>query len=84
VSPQHISLIEQEKVAPSLSLLAGLAKELGVSTDFLISGKEGIITESIPAIKADKKLNLKTKKALIALIEEFYAGESSFHTESSQ
>ena len=84
VSPQHISLIEQEKVAPSLSLLAGLAKELGVTTDFLISGKEGIITESIPAIKADKKLNLKTKKALIAIIEEFYTGESSVHTESSQ
>jgi transcriptional regulator with XRE-family HTH domain len=84
VSPQHISLIEQEKVAPSLGLLAGLAKELGVTTDFLISGKEGIITEAIPAIKADKKLNLKTKKALIAIIEEFYTGESSSHTESSQ
>jgi len=84
VSPQHISLIEQEKVAPSLSLLAGLAKELGVTTDFLISGKEGIITESIPAIRADKKLNLKTKKALIAIIEEFYTDESPSHSESFQ
>ena len=70
VTPQHISLIEQDKVAPSLSLLAGLAKELGVTTDYLISGKEGIITEVIAAIKADKGLRLKSKKALIALVEE--------------
>jgi len=27
VTPQHISLLEQNKVAPSLILLAGLAKE---------------------------------------------------------
>ena len=84
VTPQHISLIEQDKVAPSLGLLAGLAKELGVTTDFLISGKEGIITESISAIKADKRLDLKTKKALIALIEEFYNFDSSSHVELSQ
>lgn len=70
VTAQHISLIEQGKVAPSLNLLAGLAKELGVTTDYLISGKEGIITEVIAAIKADKELKLKSKKALIALVEE--------------
>jgi transcriptional regulator with XRE-family HTH domain len=71
VTPQHISLIEQDKAAPSLNLVAGLAKELGVTTDYLISGQESIITDTIAAIKADKKLTLKTKKALIALVEEF-------------
>ena len=70
VTPQHISLIEQDKVAASLALLAKLAEELGVSTDYLVSGKEGIITDTIPAIKADKTLTLKAKRALIALIEE--------------
>jgi transcriptional regulator with XRE-family HTH domain len=77
VTPQHISLLEQNKVAPSLPLLAGLAKELGVSVDYLVSGKEGIITETIPAIKADRRLKVKAKKALVALVEEIYAGEST-------
>lgn len=77
VTPQHVSLLEQNKVAPSLNTLAGLAKELGVSTDFLVSGNAGIIAETIPAIKADKRLKIKTKKALIALIEEIYASQSA-------
>jgi transcriptional regulator with XRE-family HTH domain len=83
VTPQHISLLEQNKVAPSLTLLAGLAKELGVSVDYLVSGKEGIITETIPAIKADRRLKVKAKKALVALVEEIYAGESTGMQSSS-
>lgn len=71
VTPQHISLIEQDKATASLTLLAKLAEELGVSTDYLISGKEGIITDTIAAIKADKSLKLKAKRILIALVEEF-------------
>jgi len=77
VTPQHISLIEQDKAAPSLNLVAGLAKELGVTTDYLISGQESIITDTVAAIKADKKLTIKTKKALIALIEEFHTSGGS-------
>ncbi len=77
VTPQHISLIEQDKVTPSLNLVAGLAKELGVTTDFLISGNESIVTDTIATIKADKKLTIKTKKALIALVEESYSSEGS-------
>jgi len=77
VTPQHISLLEQNKTAPSLMLLAGLATELGVSIDYLVTGKEGIITETIPAIKADKKLRLKSKKALIAMVEELYEATPS-------
>lgn len=70
VTPQHISAVEQNKRAPSLAFLTRLAEELGVSIDYLVSGKEGIITDTIPAIKADKKLKLKIKRALITLIEE--------------
>ena len=70
MTPQHISAIEQDKGAPSLGLLPKLAEQLGVSTDYLLSGKEGIITDTIPAIKADKTLTLKVKRALIALVEE--------------
>ncbi len=77
VTPQHISLIEQDKVTPSLNLVSGLAQELGVTTDYLISGQESIVTDTIPAIKADKRLTIKTKKALIALVEELYSSRIS-------
>ncbi|NVL91325.1 MAG: helix-turn-helix transcriptional regulator [Desulfobacterales bacterium] len=70
VTPQHISGIEQEKGDPSLSILPRLAEELGVTTDYLLSGKDGVITDTIPAIKADKRLTLKAKKLLIGLAEE--------------
>lgn len=72
LTPQHISVIEQGKRVPSLPSLARIAEELGVTIDFLAAGKEGVITDTIPAIKADKRLSLKTKKALIALVEELY------------
>jgi transcriptional regulator with XRE-family HTH domain len=72
VTPQHISAIEQDKRDPSLSSLAQLAEELGVTIDYLVTGKESVITDTIPAIKGDKKLKLKAKKALTALIQELY------------
>ena len=71
MSPQHISAIEQDKRAPSLPALAKLAEELGVTVDYLVTGKEGVITDTIPAIKADKTLNLEVKNALIALVREW-------------
>jgi transcriptional regulator with XRE-family HTH domain len=71
LSPQHISAIEQDKRAPSLPSLAKLAEELGVTIDYLVTGKEGVITDTIPAIKADKTLNLEIKRALIALVREW-------------
>ena len=72
VPPQHISAIEQNKRDSSLSSLARLAEELGVSVDYLVVGKEGSITEVIPAIKGDKRLNFTAKNARIALIQELY------------
>ena len=68
LTAQHISAIEQDKRAPSLPSLARLAEELGVTVDYLVTGKEGVITDTIPAIKADKTLKLEAKKALIALV----------------
>ncbi len=77
LTPQHISVIEQDKRAPSLSSLAKLAEELGVTVDYLITGKVSVITETIPTIKADKNLSLKAKKALVSLVEELYATRST-------
>lgn len=75
VTRQHISAIEQGKASPSLAILAKLAEELGVSVDYLVIGKEGMIMDAIPAIRANKKLSLKAKKALVALIQELYETE---------
>ena len=71
MTPQHISAIEQDKGSPSLALLPKLAEQLGVTIDYLVTGKETIITDIIPAIKADKRLKLKVKRLLIGLVEEF-------------
>ena len=76
LTPQHISAIEQDKRAPSLSSLAKLADELGVTTDYLITGKEGIVTDTIATIKADKKLKLEVKKALVTLVHSLHDSAS--------
>jgi len=76
VTPQHISVVEQDKRVPSFAFLIKLAEKLGVSIDYLVSGKAAqgeIMLDAIVAIKADKTLNLKAKKALIALVEELRA-----------
>jgi transcriptional regulator with XRE-family HTH domain len=70
LTPQHISAIEQDKRSPSLSSLARLAEELGVTTDYLITGKEGTVAGIVTAIKANKYLNISTKNALITIIND--------------
>jgi transcriptional regulator with XRE-family HTH domain len=76
LTSQHLSAVEQAKRAPSLSTLAKLAEELGVSTDYLVTGNEGIITDTIPAIKADKQLRIEIKKALITLVQALRQAQS--------
>ena len=68
VTPQHISVIEKEKRSPSLDSLAKLAQELGVTTDYLITGKQTILSDSISVIKADDSLTLENKNALVSII----------------
>jgi transcriptional regulator with XRE-family HTH domain len=70
LTAQHISAIEQDKRSPSIPSLARIAEELGVTVDYLVTGKESVITDTVPAIKADKGLDLKVKKALITLLQE--------------
>lgn len=72
VTSQHISAIEKGRRSPSLDSLVKLAKDLGVTTDYLLTGEQILINETIPAIKADGRLSLRSKKAIITLIEEFY------------
>lgn len=73
VTPQHVSAVEQDKRVPSFAFLTKLAENLGVSIDYLVSGKtiQGeIALDPVVAIKADKRLSQKAKKGLIALLDE--------------
>jgi transcriptional regulator with XRE-family HTH domain len=72
VTPQHVSIIEKNKRAPSLDSLAKLAQEMGVTTDYLITGKESVVSDVISVIKADTGLSLPVKNAIIILIEELH------------
>jgi transcriptional regulator with XRE-family HTH domain len=58
--------------SPSLSSLAKLAEWLGITVDYLVTGKESTVLDAIPVIKADRKLSLESKKALVALVKELY------------
>lgn len=69
VSPQYISITEQGKRSPSISFLAELAKQLGVTTDYLITGEKQLVPDLIPLIMADSSLPLKIRDALVAVIE---------------
>ena len=69
LTAQHISAIEQDKRSPSIPSLARIAEELGVTVDYLVTGKESSITDIVPTIKADKELDLEVKKALITLVK---------------
>jgi transcriptional regulator with XRE-family HTH domain len=70
LTSQYISILEQDKRSPSLSALAKIAEELGVTVDYLVSGKEAATLDLIPAIKADKTLDLEVKRSLITLVRE--------------
>ena len=69
VTPQHNSVIEGEKRSPSLYSLAKLSQELGVTIDYLITGKQTILSDSISLIKSDNTLTLENKNALASIIK---------------
>jgi len=46
---------------------------LGATIDYLVTGKKSVVTELIPAIKADHKLATEVKKALITLTRELHS-----------
>ncbi len=72
LTPQHISAIEQDKRLPSIASLTKFAEQLGVNIDFLVTGKDGVITEIIPAIKGDKYLSVEVKNALVKIVQTLY------------
>jgi transcriptional regulator with XRE-family HTH domain len=72
VSPQHISQIELDQAAPSLEVVIALSRTLGVSTDYLLTGREPALVDIRGAIRA-QPLTPLAKRSLIQLIAELSA-----------
>ena len=70
VSPQHISKLELDQATPSLELLLSLSRTLGVSTDYLLTGRETAPVDIRGAIRAQPGLSPVAKRSLIQLVGE--------------
>lgn len=75
VSAQAISRIEVGHRDPSLDLLVRLGKTLGVSTDYLLTGKESLPVSIKGAVRSQPNLTPSAKRSLIQLIGEL-SGET--------
>lgn len=75
VTAQNISAIETEHSEPSLDLLVRLHEALGVSTDYLLTGRESAPVNIHGAVRAQPNLTPTAKRSLIQLIGEL-SGES--------
>lgn len=70
VTPQHISKLELEQATPSLEALLQLSRALGVSTDYLLTGRETAPVDIAGAIRSQPGLSAQAKRSLIQLIAE--------------
>lgn len=70
VSAQAISLIEAGHREPSLQLLVRLHQALGVSTDYLLTGRESPPVSVAGAIRSQPDLTASAKRTLIDMVSE--------------
>jgi transcriptional regulator with XRE-family HTH domain len=70
VTHQHVSRIELEQVAPSLQMLLKLSRRLGVSTDYLLTGREPAPFDASGAIRAEPDISATAKGHLVGIVEE--------------
>jgi len=70
VSHQHVSRIELGDATPSLEMLLKLSRKLGVSTDYLLTGKEQAPLDAAGAIRSDPAISPSAKRHLVGIIEE--------------
>jgi len=70
VSPQNISAIETEHSVPSLELLVGLHRVLGVSTDYLLTGRDPAPVDISGAVRSQPNLSPAAKRSIILIINE--------------
>jgi transcriptional regulator with XRE-family HTH domain len=77
VTAQHISRIELEQAAPSVQTLSRLSRRLGVTTDYLLTGRETTPLDATGAIRAQPDLSATAKRHLIGLLNELRAEQTN-------
>lgn len=70
VTHQHVSRIEGGQVVPSLDVLVGLSRRLGVTTDYLLTGHDMTPLDAAGAIRAEPQLSPTAKRHLIGVLNE--------------
>jgi transcriptional regulator with XRE-family HTH domain len=70
VTHQHVSRIEAGHAVPSLVLLVRLSQRLGVSTDYLLTGRQTAPLDIAGAIRGDERLSPTAKRHLIGIVSE--------------
>ena len=70
VTSQHISRIELDLTAPSAETLLRLSQTLGVTTDYLLTGRETAPLDATGAIRAVPNVSAAAKRHLIGVLNE--------------
>jgi transcriptional regulator with XRE-family HTH domain len=70
VTAQHISRIELDQAAPSVETLLKLSRTLGVTTDYLLTGRETTPLGATGAIRAEPDISPIAKRHLIGVLNE--------------
>ena len=73
VTPQHISKLELDQAAPSLEMLLKLSERLGVTTDYLLTGRERTPLDATGALRAVPDISALAKRHLIGVLNELRA-----------
>lgn len=70
VTPQHISRIELGQTDPSVRTLVRVSRTLGVTTDYLLTGREVMPLSATGAIRAEPWISAAGKRHLIGVLIE--------------
>jgi transcriptional regulator with XRE-family HTH domain len=70
VTAQHISRIELDQAAPSVQTLLKLSRTLGVTTDYLLTGRDTAPFDATGAIRAEPDISATAKRHLIGVLGE--------------
>lgn len=73
VTSQHISRVELDLTPPSAATLLRLGQRLGVTTDYLLTGREVAPLDATGAIRSEPGISATAKRHLIGLLSELRA-----------
>ncbi|MFN0153444.1 MAG: helix-turn-helix domain-containing protein [Gaiella sp.] len=70
VTAQHISRVENQQASPSLELIVRISRQLGVTTDYLLTGETVPKLDITAAVRSLPDVSARAKRALLALADE--------------